>query len=185
MSLRRIFALLLFVFGTASLIFGVWLYTNSLNNSFAALMFGVGGVVMIAIAVLVYRSTSFLEVIRAIASWMLILGGIPAIAFTLFVIVAGGDRLNMIMLVGLPGLTAGTLGWTLLQPKYPIVIAKKIISGMCITSGAGAVLFPIGILSIFGFTIGFASIAPIYVISGIGLVAIGIRLRRPPKTEEN
>jgi hypothetical protein len=148
-------------------------------------MFVVGGVVMIAIAVLVYRSTSFLEVIRAIASCMLILGGIPAITFTLFVIVAGGDRLNMIMLVGLPGLTAGTLGWTLLKSKHPIGIAKKIISGICITSGAGAVLFPIWVLSILGTTIGFASIAPIYVISGIGLVAIGIRLRRPPKTEEN
>ena len=121
MSLRRIFALLLFVFGTASLIFGVWLYTNSLNNSFAALMFGVGGLAMNAIAVLVYRSTSFLEVIRAIASWMLILGGIPAIAFTLFVIVVGGDRLNMIMLVGLPGLTAGTLGWTLLSQSTPLL----------------------------------------------------------------
>jgi hypothetical protein len=49
------------------------------------------------------------------------LGGIPAIAFTLFVIVVGGDRLNMIMLVGLPGLTAGTLGWTLLSQSTPLL----------------------------------------------------------------
>ncbi|PZV15286.1 MAG: hypothetical protein DCF20_10910 [Pseudanabaena sp.] len=181
MSFQRIFALLLIVFGTASLIFAM---TNIPYSPFAAMMFGVSGVVMIAIAVLSYRATSMLDGTRAVVSWMLILAGIPSSAFSLFVMLMGGDIYMIIMLYGLPGLAAGTLGWTLLKPKFPIVMAKKIISGICITTGAGAVLFPIVILSILGTTIGFVSIAPIYVMSGIGLVAIGSQLRRPTKAKQ-
>ncbi|TYQ29047.1 hypothetical protein PseudUWO311_02615 [Pseudanabaena sp. UWO311] len=176
MSLRRIFGLLLIVFGTVTLIFAV---TSISYNPFAALMFGVGGLA-IAIAVLLYRPTSLLDGTRAIVSWILILAGIPAIVFTLRVLMAGGD-IYMIMLYGLLGLAAGTLGWTLLKPKFPIGIARKIISGICITSGAGAILFPILILSIYGTRIPFVSVVPIYVISGVGLVAIGSLLRRFPQ----
>lgn len=180
MSLQRVFALLLIVFGTASLIFAM---TNIPYSPFAALIFGVGGLAMIAIAVLSYRATSMLDGTRAVVAWMLILAGIPSSAFSLFVMLMGGD-IYMIMLYGLPGLAAGTLGWTLLKPKFPIVMAKKIISGICITTGAGAVLFPIVLLSILGTTIGFVSIAPIYVMSGVGLVAIGSLLRRPTKAKQ-
>ncbi len=183
MSLRRIFALLLIVLGTAALIFAVWLYTYTPNNSFAAMIFGVGGLAMIAIAVLLYRPTSLLDGTRAIVSWVLILAGIPLSAFTQLVVLVSGN-IYMIMLYVLPGLAAGTLGWTLLKPKFPIGIARKIISGICITSGAGAILLPIGVLSVAGTTIGFASIAPIYVISGVGLVAIGSLLRRFPKPKQ-
>ncbi len=181
--LRRIFGLLCIVLGTASLIFAVWLYTSTPNNSFAALMFGVGGLAMIAIAVLSYRATSLLDGTRAIVSWMLILAGIPLNAFTQLVMLMSGN-IYMIMLYGLLGLSAGTLGWILLKPKFPIGIARKIISGICITSGAGAILLPIVVLSVAGTTIAFASIAPIYVISGVLLVAIGSLLRRFPKPKQ-
>lgn len=183
MSLRRIFALLLFVFGTASLIFGVWLYTNSLNNSFAAMMFAVGGVVMIAIAVLVYRSTSFLEVIRAIASWMLILAGISIILWgTLFVNV---NTPYMILVFGI-GLALGTLGWTLLKTKFFMSIQRRILSGVCLTCGGGSLLFSFFlILYRSGLDIAFVGIAPICVIAGVALVVFGVQLRRPPKTEED
>ncbi|PZO39426.1 MAG: hypothetical protein DCF19_14305 [Pseudanabaena frigida] len=65
MSLQRISTIFLGAIGIALLIFAIWLFNNVPYTVFAAQMFGLGGLAIIAIAVLVYRSTSFLEVIRA------------------------------------------------------------------------------------------------------------------------
>jgi hypothetical protein len=96
-----------------------------------------------------------------------------------------GSAPEMIIQFGILGLTSGTLGWTLLKPKFLISIARRMISGFFLTSGAGSVLFPIWIMSIYGTNIAFTGIATYYLIAGVALIAIGSRLRRPTKTKEN
>lgn len=86
MSLRRISTIILGTIGITSVIFAIWVFNYVPYTSFAALMLGIGGLAIIAIAVLVYRSTSFLEVIRTIVSWLLILAGIPQIVIFLLAI---------------------------------------------------------------------------------------------------
>lgn len=184
MSLRRISTIILGTIGITSVIFAIWVFNYVPYTSFAALMLGIGGLAIIAIAVLVYRSTSFLEVIRAIVSWLLILAGIPQIVIFLWAMLMGSAP-EMIIQFGILGLTSGTLGWTLLKPKFLISIARRMITGFCLTSGAGSVLFPIWILSIYGTNIAFTGIATYYLIAGVALIAIGSRLRRPTKTKEN
>ncbi len=181
MSLRQISTILIGSLGIALLIFAIWVFSFVPYSSFAALMFGIGGLAVIAIAILVYRSTSIREVFRAIISWMLILAGIPPIVFALWSMLLGYAHL-LVIISGILGVVISTLGWTLIKPKYPIGIAKKIISGICLTSGAGIVIVPIWILSIYGTQIVFANIAPIYVIAGVGLIVIGSLLRRSTKT---
>jgi hypothetical protein len=180
MNLRRILAVFLGTMGIALLILAI---SNVINvpqtsmaayYSIAARIFGLCGLGIIAIAVLVYRSTSSQEAMGAIFAGILILISIILIIYALISI--GSYRF---ILFGIPGLAIGDLGWRILdKSKYPTSITKRLLNVICLPSGAGAVVFAI----VFA---GGGAGSPIIAVAGligVALIVIGTLLRRYSKT---
>lgn len=175
---RSIFTTLLITFGFILFVLSIWIFVTSPNVAFMAFLIGSSGLVLSYIGWLLRKSTSLKSFIRSLLAAGLIVLGTGLIVLALL---SSVTYIPITFLAsGLLGSAIGASGWLLKKPKKPMSLIRNISSGILLTIGLGAFLFPILILTFYGTNIAFANISVMYFIVGliVGLIGLSVRNQR-------